>query len=130
MNRVRSISIVIILVLLRSASLWRDAGASRGRISGGSNSRCRSTQPAVPPAAENVAKNPSSSRPIAISDDDSLLVVVNNLDDSLSVINVAGDANTKVAQIEVGDEPRTFAISPDKQLGVCNQSRQWNRIGH
>jgi YVTN family beta-propeller protein len=69
-----------------------------------------------------IAKNPSSSSPIAISDDDSLLTVVNNLDDKVTIINVAGDANTKVTEIEVGDEPRSVAITPDKQRAyVTNQ---------
>jgi YVTN family beta-propeller protein len=81
------------------------------------------TQAVVPATGGAVAKNPSSSSPIAISEDDSLLVVANNLDDSVSVINVAGDANTKVAQVEVGDEPRTVAITPDKRLAyVTNQA--------
>ena len=81
------------------------------------------TQAAVPETGGGtIAKNPSSSGPIAISDDDALLVVVNNLDDSITVINVAGDANTKVAEIEVGDEPRTVAITPDKRFAyVANQ---------
>jgi YVTN family beta-propeller protein len=80
------------------------------------------TQAAAPASGGVIAKNPSSSSPIAISEDDSLLVVVNNLDDSVSVFNVASDANTRVAQIEVGDEPRTVAISPDKQWAyVTNQ---------
>lgn len=71
-----------------------------------------------------IAKNSSSSSPIAISDDDTLIVVVNNLNDSVSIINVGvGDANTKVAEIPVGDEPRTVAIMPDKQRAyVTNQA--------
>ena len=81
------------------------------------------TQAAVPETAGGaIAKNPSSSSPIAISDDDALLVVVNNLDDSVTVMNIAGDANTKVAEIDVGDEPRTVAITPDKRFAyVANQ---------
>ena len=78
---------------------------------------------APPSVSGQIAKNSSSSSPIAISDDDALLVVVNNLNDSVTVINVAGDANTKVAEIPVGDEPRTVAIMPDKQRAyVTNQA--------
>ncbi len=70
-----------------------------------------------------IAKNSSSSSPIAISDDDALLVVVNNLNDSVTIMNVAGDANTKIAEIPVGDEPRTVVIMPDKQHAyVTNQA--------
>jgi len=80
------------------------------------------TQAVVPATGGTIAKNPSSSSPIAISDDDTLLVVANNLDDSVSIINVAGEANTKVAEVKVGDEPRTVAITPDKRLAyVTNQ---------
>jgi YVTN family beta-propeller protein len=51
------------------------------------------------------------------------LVVVNNLNDSVTVINVAGDANTKAAEIPVGDEPRTVAVMPDKTRAyVTNQA--------
>ena len=78
----------------------------------------------APPLANGqIARNSSQSGPIAISDDDALLVVVNNLNDSVTVIKVAGDANTKVAEIPVGDEPRTVAIMPDKQRAyVTNQA--------
>ena len=80
------------------------------------------TQAVVPATGGTIAKNPSSSSPIAISDDDSLLVVANNLDDSVSILNVANDANVKVAEIEVGDEPRTVAITADKRFAyVTNQ---------
>jgi len=80
------------------------------------------TQAVVPATGGAIAKNPSSSSPVAISDDDALLVVANNLDDSVSIINVAGDANAKVAEVEVGDEPRSVVITPDKRLAyVTNQ---------
>jgi YVTN family beta-propeller protein len=75
------------------------------------------------PTGGVVAKNASSSSPIAISDDDTLLVVVNNLNDSVTVMNVAADANTKVAEITVGDEPRSVAITADKlRAYVTNQA--------
>jgi len=77
---------------------------------------------AIPPTGGAVSRNPGSSSPIAVSEDDSVLLVANNLDDSVSIINVAGDANTRIAEIEVGDEPRTVAISPDKlRAYVTNQ---------
>jgi YVTN family beta-propeller protein len=67
-------------------------------------------------ASTAVAKNPSYSSAIAISDDDSLLVVANPLDGSISVFNVAADANAKLAEIPTGAQPRTVAISPDKHF--------------
>jgi YVTN family beta-propeller protein len=61
-------------------------------------------------------------QPIALSDDDSTLVVANPLDGSLSLLNVAGDANAKLAEIKTGDQPRTVAIRPDKPFAhVANQ---------
>jgi DNA-binding beta-propeller fold protein YncE len=73
-------------------------------------------------APYTIAKNPSYSSPIAISDDNNLLVVANPLNDSISVFNVAGDANGKLAEIQMGDEPRSVAITPDKRLAyVTNQ---------
>lgn len=109
MNRTRLIGFVMTLgVLLLAAA-----------CAGGANSTGDGSQT----AAGQIAKNASSSSPIAISDDDALLVVVNNLNDSVTVMNVAGDANTKVAEITVGDEPRTVAITTDKKFAyVTNQA--------
>lgn len=77
--------------------------------------------PTQPPAA--VAKNPSASGPIAISDDDALLVVANTLNGSISVINVAADANTKLGEVKTGEEPRSVVISPDKRLAYVTNQR-------
>ena len=123
MNRIRFIVTLSILVLL---PVLQACGAAPAPVVGGTPAAqtpaSDSTQAVVPSTGGAIAKNPSSSSPIAISDDDSLLIVVNNLDDSVSIINVAADANTKVAQIEVGDEPRTVAVSPDKHWAyVTNQ---------
>jgi YVTN family beta-propeller protein len=119
MNRFRFIVIVSVVVVL---PLLQACGAAPATQPQEPATAPASTQAVVPATGGAIAKNSSSSSPIAISDDDSLLVVVNNLDDSVSIINVAGDANTKVAEIEVGDEPRTVAISPDKHWAyVTNQ---------
>ena len=124
MNRFRTIVTVSILVLL---PVLQACGAPPAPVVEGSPAAPTPAAPAgtqavVPETGGAISRNPSSSSPIAISEDDSLLVVVNNLDDSISIIDVANDANTKVAQIEVGDEPRTVAISPDKHWAyVTNQ---------
>ncbi|HET9913318.1 MAG TPA: beta-propeller fold lactonase family protein, partial [Anaerolineales bacterium] len=121
MNRFRLIGIVCILVLLPILQACGSAPATA--VAQPTSAAPAGTQPIVPATGGAIAKNSSSSGPIAISDDDSLLVVANNLDDSVSIINVAGDANTKVAEIKVGDEPRTVAITPDKRLAyVTNQA--------
>jgi len=70
-----------------------------------------------------IAKNPSYSSPIAISDDDSLLVVANTLNGTVSLINVTGDANTKLTEIQTGNEPRSVVITPNKAFAyVTNQA--------
>ena len=115
MNRTRLIGIAIALALLLLVAAC--GGGAAPTVTGGE------TQAAPPSGSGQIAKNSSSSSPIAISDDDALLVVVNNLNDSVTVINVAGDANAKVAEITVGDEPRSIAIMPDKTRAyVTNQA--------
>jgi len=75
-----------------------------------------------PQPAGVIAHDPSYSSPIAISEDDALLVVANPLNGSVSVLNVAGDANVKLAEIPTGDQPRSVAIRPDKAYAyVTNQ---------
>jgi YVTN family beta-propeller protein len=69
-----------------------------------------------------IAKNPSHSSSIAISDDDTLLVTANTLNGTVSIIRVEGEANEKVAEIETGKHPQTVAISPDASFAyVANQ---------
>ena len=78
------------------------------------------TVPVSAPAV--IAKKASSSSAIALSDDDALLVVANPLNGSVSILNVAGDANAKLGEVKTGDLPRTVAISPDKKFAyVANQ---------
>ncbi len=56
---------------------------------------------------------PTRSSPIAITSDDAFVWSVNPDNDSVSVFQVAGDANQKVAEIPVGKEPWCVAITPD-----------------
>jgi YVTN family beta-propeller protein len=55
------------------------------------------------------------SSPIAITSDDRFVWSVNPDNDSVSVFDVAGDANKKVAEIPVGKEPWCVAITPDDE---------------
>jgi YVTN family beta-propeller protein len=73
------------------------------------------TASAATRAPSAVAKNPSYSSSIAISDDDSLLVVANPLDGSISVFNVAADANKKLGEVKTGDQPATVALTSDQR---------------
>jgi len=66
---------------------------------------------------------PTNSSPIAISHDDRFVWVVNPENDSVSVLEVGGDVNTKIAEITVGDEPRCVAITPnDRKVFVTNMA--------
>src|SRR2546428_14030750 len=56
---------------------------------------------------------PTSSSPIAITHDDRFVWVVNPDNNSVSVLEVGGDLNTKMAEILVGEEPRCVAITPN-----------------
>src|SRR3990172_5110378 len=69
-----------------------------------------------------VRTTPSHSSHIAITSDDSKVLVVNPLNNSVTVLNVAGDANTKAAEVRVGTLPQTVGISPDDRFAyVTNQ---------
>src|SRR5262245_27390023 len=68
-----------------------------------------------PVSAQAGPGGPTNSGPIAVTPDNKFVWVVNPDDDSVSVINVENDANQKVAEIQVGDEPNNLAISPNGQ---------------
>ncbi len=70
--------------------------------------------------AEN--QSPSASGPIAITSDDKYVWVANPDNNSVSVINVAADANIKEAEIRVGREPNNVAISPDDKWVVVSNT--------
>ena len=55
------------------------------------------------------------SSPIAITSDDKYVWSVNPDNNSVSVFNVAADANKKVEEIPVGKEPWCVAITPDNE---------------
>ncbi len=66
--------------------------------------------------------HPTNSSPIALSQDNSLVWVVNPDDDSVSVINAAN--NTLIKTIGVGDEPQSVALDPNSTLRLCGQRGQ------
>lgn len=72
-------------------------------------------------SAQAATNGPTSSGPIAVSPDDKTVWVANPDSDSVTAINVENDANQKVAEIKVGDEPNNLALSPNGQtLYVAN----------
>ncbi|HWW87486.1 MAG TPA: beta-propeller fold lactonase family protein [Vicinamibacterales bacterium] len=56
---------------------------------------------------------PTSSQPLALSADDSLLAVANPDNNSVTFFNVAGGQSTRVQEVEVGQEPNGVALLPD-----------------
>jgi YVTN family beta-propeller protein len=68
-----------------------------------------SVSPPYRPVA--VYTEPTTSSPIALSNDKAFVWVVNPDDDSVSVINAATDA--VIFRLTVGDEPQSIALDPD-----------------
>src|SRR5262249_3758969 len=66
-------------------------------------------------SAQASPNGPTHSSPIAVTPDNNFVWVANPDSDSVSVINVQNDANQKVAEIPVGDEPNNLAITPNGQ---------------
>jgi YVTN family beta-propeller protein len=65
------------------------------------------------PATAQGAASPTHASPIAITGDNAEVWSVNPDNNSVSVFNVAGDANVKVAEVAVGIEPWCVAITPN-----------------
>jgi YVTN family beta-propeller protein len=64
---------------------------------------------------------PSASGPIAVTSDDRYVWVVNPDNNSVSLLEVGGDANMKLAEVPVGREPQNVAIAPgDRFVYVSN----------
>src|SRR5438552_4225774 len=64
----------------------------------------------------------SSSGPIGLTSDDRFVWVVNPDNNTVSVIEVGNDVNTKVNEILVGEEPASLAITPDnRKVYVTNR---------
>jgi YVTN family beta-propeller protein len=74
------------------------------------------------PAA--VFNHPTYSSPIAISNDDRLVWVVNSRDDTVSILRT--DNNSVLRTIPVGDEPRSVAVDPNNKFAfVSNAAGSW-----
>src|SRR5258706_6157003 len=100
------------------------AGATQAAATAAPTQAGQAEQPtaAPQPGTGVIAHDPSNSSPIAISEDDALVVVANPLNGSVSVLNGAGDANAKLVEIPTGKLPRPVAIRPDKAYAyVANE---------
>src|SRR5262245_51002369 len=70
---------------------------------------------AAPASAQTAVRftGPTSSQPLALSADDGLLAVANPDNNSISIFDTRNNANTRLAQVNVGTEPNGVAVSPD-----------------
>ncbi len=81
---------------------------------------CYQGAPLTRATAQAAANGPTQSSPIALAPNGRAVWVCNPDTDSVSVINVENDANQKVAEIKVGDEPNNLAIAPNGTVYVAN----------
>lgn len=73
--------------------------------------------------ADKTSPGPYSNQPLALTWDDSKLAVVNPEAGTVSIFQVAGDANTKTTEVQVGKQPAGVAWSGDgSTLYVANQA--------
>ncbi len=64
---------------------------------------------------------PTSSQPLALSADDAYLAVANTDNNSVSIFDVRGDANVKLAELPVQTEPNGVAFKPNgRKIYVAN----------
>lgn len=76
--------------------------------------------PAQRATAQAAANGPTQSSPIALTPSGRALWVCNPDTDTVSVINIENDANQKVAEVAVGDEPNNLAIAANGTIYVAN----------
>src|SRR6187401_1160349 len=71
--------------------------------------------PAVPKAhlVDGRFFGPTSSQPLALNANESLLAVANPDNDSVTLFSVAGTHVNQLAEVEVGREPNGVALLPD-----------------
>ncbi len=67
-------------------------------------------------SAQGSPSGATSSSPIAVSPDDKFVWVANPDSNSVTEFLVQGDANQKVAEIHVGEQPQNLAITPNGLL--------------
>jgi YVTN family beta-propeller protein len=70
-------------------------------------------QQAAPHAQATRFAGPTSSQPLALNADGTLLAVVNPDNDSVTLFGVAGGATTSLGEFAVGDEPNGVALLPN-----------------
>ncbi len=99
--------LLITLVLVGGYGLERLTGADK-------TAKAEKGRVADVPQSPATFNKPTYSSPIAMSADNSLVWSVNPDDDSVSVIGAK--RNNLIANIPVGDEPQSVALTPDNRL--------------
>ena len=108
------------LVPGRAASLAAAVGLLAVGIAGGLEWGRSGTGTRV--AGAQAPALPTSSGPVAITSDDQFVWSVNPDNNSVSLFNVLNDANQKLAEVPVGENPWCVAITPDNaKVYVANQ---------
>ena len=108
------------LVPGRAASLAAAVGLLAVGIAGGLEWGRSGTGTRV--AGAQAPALPTSSGPVAITSDDQFVWSVNPDNNSVSLFNVLNDANQKLAEVPVGENPWCVAITPDNaKVYVTNQ---------
>src|SRR5689334_22945825 len=72
-----------------------------------------SVRPGVHAQDASQFKGPTSSQPLALSADGTLLLVANPDNNSVTLFDVNNDANKKLVEVPVGQEPNGVAILPN-----------------
>ena len=108
------------LVPGRAASLAAAVGLLAVGIAGGLEWGRSGTGTRV--AGAQAPALPTSSGPVAITSDDQFVWSVNPDNNSVSLFSVLNDANQKLAEVPVGENPWCVAITPDNaKVYVTNQ---------
>jgi YVTN family beta-propeller protein len=91
-----------------AASMLAACGGGSGGYGGGN-----APPPPPPPPPPKLAESHSST--VALTSDGTYVWSVNPDGDTVSVLDVGGDRNRKIAEVPVGKEPRCVAITPDNR---------------
>jgi YVTN family beta-propeller protein len=70
-------------------------------------------QPALHAQQASQFRGPTSSQPLALNADGTLLLVANPDNNSVTLFDVTNDTNKKLAEVPVGEEPNGVAILPN-----------------
>lgn len=131
----RAIGVSVLALVLLTACGGGSSGDGGGVIGGGANDGGANDGGANGGDGDDAGANgggvatlptPTRSSTIAITSDDSRLVVVNSQNNTVSVIRVrdeeGNDVEQLLAEVPVGNDPHSVAISPDDRTAFVSNS--------